>query len=226
MLKEGRLGNKTRLFTALAAIAAALLFAGCTSTDEKEEPAPNANPAAAVQNVAPPATPPATGVNPAPPAPQPGVGPATTAPPPNLMPALPEPAAPPPAVSGELVWYSYRDAAELARDQGKFIMVDFYTTWCHWCKKLDSVTYTDPRVIEALNRNFVVVKIDAESDKEVVYGERRMTMSEFSKSFNLQGFPSIVFMDKDGRKIDVLSGYLPPDDFLQYLDRIKAKKQS
>src|SRR5271170_826891 len=26
----------------------------------------------------------------------------------------------------------------------KYVMVDLYTDWCGWCKKLDKDTYTDP----------------------------------------------------------------------------------
>ena len=54
-------------------------------------------------------------------------------------------------------------ALKLAKSQHKPVMIDFYTEWCHWCKKLDSDTYSDPKVNEA-SQKFICVKIDAEKE--------------------------------------------------------------
>lgn len=119
-------------------------------------------------------------------------------------------------------WYSYEDALVKARQEGKFVMVDFYAAWCKWCKQLDSDTYTDPKVVEALKAGFVPVKIDAEAGKPVVHEMRQMTMNELAESYEVKSYPSIWFLDKDGKKAKLLSGYLPPDSFLVYLQYIKS----
>ena len=47
----------------------------------------------------------------------------------------------------EVSWSaSFATAMEQARAEQKYVMVDFFTTWCHWCKVLDEKTYTDDRV--------------------------------------------------------------------------------
>ena len=118
--------------------------------------------------------------------------------------------------------YGYEDALIKGRDEGKIIMVDFYTTWCKWCKKLDTDTYTDPKVIEALNKDFVVAKVDAESSKMVVSEMRQVTMAELAQSYQVTSFPALWFLDKDGGQMKLLNGYLPPDEFLKYLEYIKG----
>ena len=49
----------------------------------------------------------------------------------------------------------------------KMILVDFETDWCVWCDRLDSDTYTDPRVIDFAKNNLISKKIDAEKSNIV-----------------------------------------------------------
>jgi len=128
------------------------------------------------------------------------------------------------AEKNKLDWYSYEDGMAKARKEGKFVMIDFYTTWCKWCKKLDAETYKDPKVAAALKANFVTVKIDAESGNSVVHEMRKMTMSELAEKYGVSSYPAIWFVDKDGKKAKLLNGFLPPDSFLVYLDYIQSGK--
>lgn len=128
------------------------------------------------------------------------------------------------AEKNKLDWYSYEDGMAKARKEGKFVMIDFYTTWCKWCKKLDAETYKDPKVAEALKANFVPVKVDAESGSSVVHEMRKMTMSELAEKYGVSSYPAIWFIDKDGKKAKLLNGYLPPDAFQAYLDYIESGK--
>lgn len=128
------------------------------------------------------------------------------------------------AEKNKLDWYSYEDGMAKARKESKFVMIDFYATWCKWCKKLDSDTYKDPKVAEALKADFVPVKIDAESGNSVVHEMRKMTMSELAEKYDVKSYPAIWFVDKDGKKAKLLNGYLPPDSFLVYLNYMKSGK--
>ncbi|MGA2192512.1 MAG: thioredoxin fold domain-containing protein [Nitrospirota bacterium] len=126
------------------------------------------------------------------------------------------------AEKNSVKWYSLDEALVKAHKEGKFIMVDFYAEWCKWCKKLDSETYKDPRVVEMLNADFVTVKIDAESSKTVVYEMRQMSKSELANKFDVSSYPAVWFLDSSGGKAKLLKGYLPPQDFVTYLRYIKS----
>lgn len=121
-----------------------------------------------------------------------------------------------------LQWYSYGDALVKARQEGKFVMVDFYAKWCKWCKELDKSTYADPAVVEALKAGFVPVKIDAESTEKVVFEMRQMTMSELADKYEVTGYPAIWFIDSEGNKAKLLNGYLGPREFQTFLEYIKG----
>ncbi len=128
------------------------------------------------------------------------------------------------AENNKIRWVSYGDAVVRAREEGKYVMVDFFATWCKWCKKLYKTTYADPKVAQAINADFVPVKIDSESQDKVTYAMRRITKAQLADKYKVSSYPTIYFLDKDGKKADVLNGYLPPDSFLVYLQYIKSGK--
>ena len=126
------------------------------------------------------------------------------------------------AEENKLRWYSLEDGFAKAHSEGKFVMIDFYTGWCKWCKSLDENTYTDPKVVEELRKSFVPVKIDAESTDKVTWEMRQMTKSGLANKFEVSSYPAVWFLDKDGAKAKLLSGYLPAQDFLTYLRYIEG----
>ena len=57
------------------------------------------------------------------------------------------PAASAPAASatpGKLVWSELDPGLAEAKRAGKPLLVDVYTDWCGWCKRMDRTTYADP----------------------------------------------------------------------------------
>ncbi|MEL6592072.1 MAG: DUF255 domain-containing protein, partial [Bacteroidota bacterium] len=67
----------------------------------------------------------------------------------------------------EVNWVSIEEAAEKASQDGKKILIDMYTDWCGWCKRMDATTYADPAVVKYINDNYHAVKFDAESKEAV-----------------------------------------------------------
>lgn len=98
---------------------------------------------------------------------------------------------------------SYSDAMSTAKQTHKLVMADFYTDWCVWCKKLDSDTYTDKKVIK-LSEQVVPVKVNAEKEGVTV-----------AKKYNVQGYPTILFLNDSGEVEGRIGGYMPADGFSQ-----------
>ena len=96
--------------------------------------------------------------------------------------------------------YNFDKAAKEAKKQAKPMMVDFYTDWCGWCKRLDRDVYTKDNVV-ALSKQFVCIKLNPEKDQEN------------GKKFSVEGFPTIVFTNSEGKEIHRIVGYKPADKF-------------
>ncbi len=114
-------------------------------------------------------------------------------------------------------WKSFDEGIVLAKQQGKKVVVDVYTDWCTWCKKMDSETYADRVVAQTLRAHYISVKLNAESSDPVTFNGEQMTSAEFAQAAGVTGYPTTLFMDENQKPITVVPGYSPPDKFVQIL---------
>ena len=124
---------------------------------------------------------------------------------------------------GEVSWLSYDKGLELAKKQNKHLIVDFYTTWCGWCKRMDKDTYTNSEVKKLLTNNYVAVKLNAESSKNLSINGKNTTERQVAQDFKVSGFPTTCFLKPDGERIACLPGYAGPEHFSNVLSYIKDK---
>ena len=114
--------------------------------------------------------------------------------------------------ASELKWYDFKEAYEIAQRENKIILIDFYTDWCGWCKKMDKNTYTDQKIIEMLNQGFVAVKINPEKDGYIETPQGKIKFNQLSREIGVRSFPSTGFFTKDFKLIDVIPGYYDPEN--------------
>jgi len=109
------------------------------------------------------------------------------------------------------------NAQKQAELHDKKIIVDVYTVWCTWCKKLENEIYPDPRIGAIVNEYFYVVRIDAESQEEIVYNGRKIKMADFAQLLGVSTYPSTVFIDRNGTTIGQQSGFMEVEVFEKLL---------
>ncbi len=119
------------------------------------------------------------------------------------------------AAESELSWKSFDEGASLAVQQKKKMLVDIYTDWCGWCKKMDKEVYPDAKVKSVLESKFVVVKLNAESDNKIRYQGSSMSQREFARTVGVTGYPATLFFDENLKPITLLPGYVKADNFAQ-----------
>ena len=111
-----------------------------------------------------------------------------------------------------LVWRTdLPSSLEMARRANKLVLIDIYTDWCGWCKRLERDTYTDPAVSQVMKNQFVLVKLDAEDGGP---GEA------FAKKYKVNGFPCIMALEPSGKVRLVNYGYLKPPEFMEVLNKM------
>ncbi len=122
----------------------------------------------------------------------------------------------------EIRWVRYDEGVERAENEEKPILVNFTTSWCGYCKKMNRTTFKEPEVIKMLNGNFVSIKVDGDS-REMLdidgykISERDLTIGEY----RVRGYPSYWFLKPDGEKVGNLPGYQQADIFLEVLFFVK-----
>jgi|GEM_PF-1495939 thioredoxin-related protein len=112
------------------------------------------------------------------------------------------------AAAHAIIWKSdFQSALKSARESGRPVMVDFYTDWCGWCKKLDADTYSNARV-SSLSEKFVCVKVDAEKE------------ARLAAAYKVTGYPTVLFIDGNGAVLQKVPGYLPADRFAAVMNNV------
>lgn len=134
-----------------------------------------------------------------------------------VMPAKTKTAAP-----QEPLWLQYHEGLEKARTENKYIMVDFYTDWCTYCKKMDKEVYSQESIKKRLRESFTSVKVNAESRKKVKLEGKDISQKDLARVFRVQSYPTIWFIDPQGKPIFPLPGFLPADNFAMVLDYVSS----
>jgi thioredoxin-related protein len=133
--------------------------------------------------------------------------------------------APPDELKGPVHWYTFSDAVALQKKKPKMIMVDVYTSWCGPCKMMSANTFGNPIIAKYLNEHFYPVKFNAETFDTVAFngavfknrnapGTQR-PVHDFAASIldNKLMYPSIVFLNEEIKRVQVIQGYYKADQF-------------
>jgi thiol:disulfide interchange protein len=110
----------------------------------------------------------------------------------------------------KLDWEKSWDAAfTRARAEGKPVLVSFEAEWCVWCKKLESTTYRDTKVMTLIADSLVPLTLDVD-------GSGR----ELSDEHGVESLPTILVFAPDGSERGRINGYFPPGQFVEVVSEI------
>lgn len=115
-------------------------------------------------------------------------------------------------------WYTFEEVELLMKTQPKRVLVDIYTNWCTWCKKMDKDIYSHPEVIDYINTHYYPVKFNAEHAKPVTFnGVTYGVIQRKGRSFNEMttyltngqiSYPTTVILEKGLEQPYGYVGYL------------------
>lgn len=95
-----------------------------------------------------------------------------------------------------------------AKKERKLVLLHLGANWCHWCHVMEAQTYTDPFVLELLNKSFIVCKED--------HDERQDLTSLYAE----YGWPATIVFDADGNELLKEAGFIAPDRFIALLKKL------
>ena len=113
------------------------------------------------------------------------------------------------AADNSIRWQPWSDSvfAE-AKSEGRFVLLDLGTVWCHWCHVMEEVTYRDPTVMSLVAKRYLAVRVDADSRPDL------------SNRYEDYGWPATIVFNSDGSEIVKRRGYLPPEQMASMLQAI------
>ena len=124
----------------------------------------------------------------------------------------------------QIKWLKFEEAIAANAQSPKMLLVDVYTDWCGWCKKMDKDTFTDPKVIAYINSNFYAVKMNAEDTKRTFdFMGKEYTEATMAAAMQVRSYPNFVVIEPKLQNIAQLPGYRAPEAFLTGLTELIEK---
>lgn len=137
--------------------------------------------------------------------------------------ALPNWAFQPAEQKEDLKWYDWNNGYAKGMKEKKIILVDAYTDWCGWCKRMDRDTYANAEVIKKLNKHFIPIKFNPEVTASYLidtstYSNRQL--HGMLSNGQATGYPTTYFILPTQNKLFAVPGYEGPEKFMATLDRM------
>ncbi|MBL4706853.1 MAG: DUF255 domain-containing protein [Flavobacteriales bacterium] len=129
----------------------------------------------------------------------------------------------------KIEWLSFEEAVKRNETKPKKFIVDVYTSWCGWCKRMDANTFTNPVIIGYIKDNYWAVKLNAERKDTVVLGSQTFINENLDARRGphqlaialLNGkmtYPSIVYLDEQVELMHpAIAGYQDPNSLEQII---------
>ena len=117
---------------------------------------------------------------------------------------------------------NYDEAKTKAKSDNKFLLLDFTgSDWCGWCKRLNAEVFSKPQFQDYAAKNLVLVELDFPRAKPQTEEVKKQNM-QLASQYQIEGFPTIVVLNADGRKIGEL-GYMEggPEAFIAAIDKLR-----
>lgn len=130
-------------------------------------------------------------------------------------------------------WMSIEEAEAAAKEHPKKIVIDVYTDWCGWCKKMDKDTFQNEKIAKYVNENYYAVKLNAEQKDSIVFtGHTFKFVPQGKRGYHelaaalLNGkmsYPHMVYLDEEFKMIQPIPGYMAPAQFEEVIKFIGSE---
>ncbi|MCT4616089.1 MAG: thioredoxin family protein [Marinifilaceae bacterium] len=101
----------------------------------------------------------------------------------------------------------WKKILSMAKKQNKLIFIDCYTAWCGPCKMLAKKVFTQDKVADYMNQNFINFKCDMEK------GEG----PKLKEKFKVTAFPTLLLVNSKQEVVHRIVGAYEAEEFLTYL---------
>jgi uncharacterized protein YyaL (SSP411 family) len=116
--------------------------------------------------------------------------------------------------AAEIKWLGFNEGYKLAKKHKKIMLIDTYTEWCGWCKRMDRDTYEKSEIAELVNKDFVAIKFNPEVAATYTFQGKTYSGNELAGVISdnqISGYPTTVFIQPKTIKKKIFVGYRNAD---------------
>ena len=120
-------------------------------------------------------------------------------------------------------WDLNDDIAD-ARKAGKTgILIYSSATTCTYCIAFIERSFNNPEIEQRLRKQFDVLGMEVIDDAEITDVDgKAYLVKDFLKKYKAYVTPTLLFFGKDGKLLLKITGYYPPEKFMQVLDYLEG----
>jgi thioredoxin-related protein len=105
-----------------------------------------------------------------------------------------------------------------AEESDRLILIDIYEVGCRFCRQMEREVYPSESIRTLIDRSFIPVKINGNSDNTVLFQGETMTEQQFANKMGLTAFPFTVVLDQDGNVLRTRRGYMGVAELSRFLN--------
>ena len=129
---------------------------------------------------------------------------------------------------------SFEALAGLQTTQKRNVIVFIHTDWCQYCQAMLQSTFKDNKVIEALNKNFYFIALNAEEKRTIRFNNQMFNYKPTGESVGvhelavqlrtqkkLMSYPVLCILNPENEIIYQESQYRNAKDLVYIMDKIR-----
>ena len=99
------------------------------------------------------------------------------------------------------------NAQRIAGQTNRLVLIEFWATWCDYCKRMDTEVFMQPAVVAQVTANYVSVKINADH------------FPATAKQYGITALPTTVIITPQGQVLDSMRGKIEVAEYVARLGR-------
>lgn len=124
-------------------------------------------------------------------------------------------------------WLGFNEGYEIAKKKNKIMIIDVYTDWCGWCKRMDRDAYAKEEISKIVNKDYVPVKFNPEIEGvKYLYNGKTYTGQQLAgvlSNFQINGYPTTIFAYPKKNITEIVVGYKNAEQLKPILEDIKSR---
>ncbi len=125
------------------------------------------------------------------------------------------------------VWLTdLKEAQKLSKQTGRPILANFTgSDWCGWCIKLHKDVFSTAEFQAWAKESVVLLEVDFPAKKPLPQNLKQQNES-LKNQFQINGYPTILFMDDASKELGRIVGYRPADKWMPEAKKLAGKPKT
>ncbi len=110
----------------------------------------------------------------------------------------------------EIKWMGFDEGYAMAKKKKKIMLIDVYTDWCGWCKRMDKDAYAKSEVAALVDKDFVAIKFNPELNASYTFEGKQYSGSALAGALSdnkLNSYPTTIFVQPKTKTKKMIVGY-------------------